>query len=129
MNEYVCKLGEFSGSDYLEFRKGNSGAGRKFLRQDSLYVLDSAFFFFLERIFREIITSFDMFEDTCVTRREWQEIMHLNIPEIVPSEFVNEAMETLSAIDRWVTEEIGENEEFIVNWRIKKSYLTSFEIR
>ena len=40
MNEYVCKLGEFSGSDYLEFRKGNSGAGRKFLRQDSLYVLD-----------------------------------------------------------------------------------------
>ena len=87
MNEYVCKLGEFSGSDYLEFRKGNSGAGRKFLRQDSLYVLDSAFFFFLERIFREIITSFDMFEDTCVTRREWQEIMHLNIPEIVPSEF------------------------------------------
>ena len=33
-----------------------------------------------------------MFEDTCVTRREWQEIMHLNIPEIVPSEFVNEAM-------------------------------------
>lgn len=66
------------------------------------------------RIFREIITSFDMFEDTCVTRREWQEIMHLNIPEIVPSEFVNEAMETLSAIDRWVAEEIGENEEFIV---------------
>lgn len=63
MNEYVCKHGEFSGSDYLEFRKGNSGAGRKFLRQDSLYVLDSAFFFFLERIFREIITSFDMFED------------------------------------------------------------------
>lgn len=114
MNEYVCKFGGFSGSDSLEFRKGNSGAGRKFLRQDSLYVLDSAFFFFLERIFREIITSFDMFEDTCVTRREWQEIMHLNIPEIVPSEFVNEAMETLSAIDRWVTEEIGENEEFIV---------------
>ena len=114
MNEYVCKLGEFSGSDYLEFRKGNSGAGRKFLRQDSLYVLDGAFFFFLERIFREIITSFDMFENTCVTRREWQEIMYLNIPEIVPSEFVNEAMETLSAIDRWVTEEIGENEEFIV---------------
>ena len=105
MNEYVCKHGEFSGSDYLEFRKGNSGAGRKFLRQDSLYVLDSAFFFF---------TFFDMFEDTCVTRREWQEIMLLNIPEIVPSEFVNEAMETLSAIDRWVTEEIGENEEFIV---------------
>ena len=112
MNEYVCKLGEFSGSDYLEFRKGNSGAGRKFLRQDSLYVLDSAFFFFLERIFREIFTSFDMFEDTCVTRREWQEIMHLNIPEIVPSEFVNEAMETLSAIDRWVTEEIGEKPGF-----------------
>ena len=38
----------------------------------------------------------------------------LNIPETVLPEFVNEAMETLSAIDRWVTEEIGENEEFII---------------
>ena len=28
MNEYVCKLGGFSGSDSLEFRKGNSGAGK-----------------------------------------------------------------------------------------------------
>ena len=37
MNKYVYKLGEFSGSDYLKFRKGNSGAGRKFLRQDCLY--------------------------------------------------------------------------------------------
>lgn len=43
MNKYVYKLGEFSGSDYLKFRKGNSGASRKFLRQDSLYVLVSAF--------------------------------------------------------------------------------------
>ena len=63
MNEYVCKLGEFSGSDYLEFRKGNSGAGRKFLRQDSLYVLDSAFFFFLERIFREIISYISVYAE------------------------------------------------------------------
>jgi hypothetical protein len=30
MNKYVYKLGEFSGSDYLEFRKGNSGAGTRF---------------------------------------------------------------------------------------------------
>jgi len=28
MYEYVCKLGGFSGSDSLEFRKGNSGAGK-----------------------------------------------------------------------------------------------------
>ena len=63
MNEYVCKLGEFSGSDYLEFRKGNSGAGRKFLRQDSLYVLDSEFFFFLERIFREIISYISVYAE------------------------------------------------------------------
>ena len=33
---------------------------------------------------------------------------------IAPSEFANEAKEAVSAIDRWVTEEIGENEEFIV---------------
>ena len=114
MNKYVFKLGEFNSSDYLEFRKGNSGAGKKFLRQDSLYVLDNAFFFFLESIFQECVASFDMFEDTCVTGGEWQKIMHLNISEIVRSEFVNEAKETVAAIDRWVTEEIGENEEFII---------------
>lgn len=42
------------------------------------------------------------------------EIMHLNIPEIVPFAFVNEAKATMPDIDRWVREEIGENEEFII---------------
>lgn len=79
MNKYVYKLGEFSGSDYLEFRKGNSGAGRKFLRQDSLYVLDNAFYFFLESAFQKVFVSFDMFEDTSVTRGEWRKMMQLNI--------------------------------------------------
>lgn len=38
--------------------------------------------------------------------------------------------ETVSAIDRWVTEEIGENEGFIKMAYNKKSYLTSLtEIR
>lgn len=114
MNQYVYKLGEFSGSDYLEFRKASSGADRKFLRQDSLYVLDNAFYFFLESAFQEVIASFDMFEDTSVTRGEWQKMMQLNIPEVVLPEFVSDAEETMSAIDRWVTEEIGETEEFII---------------
>ena len=108
MNKYVYKLGEFSGSDYLKFRKGNSGASRKFLRQDSLYVLDNAFYFFLASAFQKVSVSFDMFEDTSVT------MMQLNIPETVLPEFVSDAKETISATDRWVTEEIGENEEFIV---------------
>lgn len=114
MNKYVYKLGEFSGSDYLKFRKGNSGSGRKFLRQDSLYVLDNTFYFFLESAFQKVFVSFDMFEDTSVTRGEWRKMMQLNIPETVLPEFVSDAKETISAIDRWVTEEIGENEEFIV---------------
>lgn len=41
-------------------------------------------------------------------------MMQLNIPETVLPEFVSDAKEMISAIDRWVTEEIGENEEFIV---------------
>ena len=41
-------------------------------------------------------------------------MMQLNIPETVLPEFVSDAKETISAIDRWVTAEIGENEEFIV---------------
>lgn len=114
MNKYVYKLGEFSGSDYLKFRKGNSGAGRKLLRQDSLYVLDNAFYFFLESAFQKVFVSFDMFEDTSVTRGEWRKMMQLNIPETVLPEFVSDAKETISAIDRWVTEEIGENEDFII---------------
>lgn len=64
--------------------------------------------------FKKVFVSFDMFEDTSVTRGEWRKMMQLNIPETVLPEFVSDAKETISAIDRWVTEEIGENEEFIV---------------
>ena len=71
MNKYVYKLGEFSGSDYLEFRKGNSGASRKFLRQDSLYVQDNAFNFIMTSAIQKVSVSIDMFEDTSVTRGEW----------------------------------------------------------
>ena len=41
------------------------------------------------------------------------EIIHLHISEIVPFAFVNEAKATMPDIDRWVREEIGENEELI----------------
>lgn len=41
-------------------------------------------------------------------------IIHLYISEIVPFAFVNEAKATMPDIDRWVREEIGENEEFII---------------
>ena len=79
-----------------------------------LFVLDNAFYFFLESAFQKVFVSFDMFEDTSVTRGEWRKMMHLNIPETVLPEFVSDAKKTISAINRWVTEEIGENEEFIV---------------
>ena len=112
MEQYVFKLGEFRGSDFLEFRKGNTKAGKKFLRQDSLYVLDNAFFFFLEGIFQEVVASFDMFGDTYITREQWQEITRLSIPEIICPEFADEVKETASAIDRWIKEEAVE--EFVV---------------
>lgn len=112
MNRSVFRLREFSGSDCLEFRKGSANAGRKFLREDSLYVLDDAFFFFLESLFQKVIPAFNMFEDTCVTRSEWQKVMQLNISETVLPEFVTEAEETLGAIDRWIATEIGETEGF-----------------
>ena len=41
------------------------------LVQDSLYVLDNAFYFFLASAFQKVSVSFDMFEDTSVTRGEW----------------------------------------------------------
>lgn len=113
MYKFVFKLGEFSGSNFLEFQKKSAGTEKKFYRQDSLYVLDDAFFQFLELIFREVIDTFDMFEDTCVSKSDWQKIMCLNISEIILPEFVDMVKETLCAIDRWVQEEIGEGEEFI----------------
>ena len=112
MEQYVFKLGEFRGRDLLEFRKGNTKAGKKFLRQDSLYVLDNAFFFFLEGIFQEVVASFDMFGDTYITREQWQEITRLSIPEIICPEFADEVKETVSAIDLWIKEEAVE--EFVV---------------
>lgn len=114
MSEYAFQLGEFSGSEYLELRKGSAHEGRKFLKQDSLYVLDNAFFFFLESIFKEVVAAFDMFEDTCITKNQWQEIMLLSIPDIVHPDFINEAEKTLVAINRWVEEKIGDGEEFII---------------
>ncbi len=47
MSEYVFSLGEFSGSDFLELRRGYNVTDHKFTKQDSLYVLDNAFFLFL----------------------------------------------------------------------------------
>ena len=97
MNMFVSTE-EFSGSDYLEFRKGNSGAGRKFLRQDSLYVLDSAFSSFWKEYSEKSLHPLICLKILVLQEKRVAEIMHLNIPEIVPSEFVNEAMETLSAM-------------------------------
>ena len=75
-----------------------------------ILVLAGRFFdkihFFLESAFQKVFVSFDMFEDTSVTRGEWRKLMQLNIPETVLPEFVSDAKETISAIDRWVTGEI-----------------------
>ena len=49
---------------------------------------------------------------SAVNPEQWQEIMHLNIPEIICPKFADEVKETVSAIDRWIKEEAVE--EFMV---------------
>ena len=48
MSEYVFRLGEFNGSDMLEFQhKKQPVSEKKFWDPDSLYLEDAAFYFFL----------------------------------------------------------------------------------
>ncbi len=114
MNQYVFHLGEFGGSALLEFRKGNNHKERKFSNSDSLYVSDDAFFFFLEYLFRHVVSTFDMFEDTCISKKQWSDVMRLSIPDLLNGKFADEAMKTLETINGWVEEHVADDEEFIV---------------
>jgi hypothetical protein len=115
MNEYIFQLGEFSGSDLLEFRKGNDRNERKFQRADSLYVLDDAFFFFLESIIMAAVPEFDMFEDTYISKQQWHSVMQLDIAPFICSKDIEVAYETLKVIDSWVESSIkADDEGFIV---------------
>ena len=113
-DHYIYRLGEFEGSDLLEFRAGADRAERKFLRQDSLYVLDVAFWFGLEAVFREVEPCFDMFEDTVITKRQWREMTRLDLNEILDEAFVREIAETIHGINEWVEATIPDGGKFLV---------------
>ena len=102
MHRYIFSLGEFSGSDFLELRKGCKVTDHKFTRLDSLYIIDDAFFFFLEALFREVVEDFDMFEDTYISKSQWQRIMKLNLTEIFDPNNLSIVRLILSVINDWV---------------------------
>ncbi|MFQ9555893.1 MAG: hypothetical protein ACLR1P_08035 [Oscillospiraceae bacterium] len=107
MNKYVYKLGEFSGSDYLEFRKGNSGAGRKIASTRFTVCNWTTRFTFSWKVhFKKSLCHSICLKILVLQEEEWRKLMQLNIPETVLPEFVSDAKETISAIDRWVTGEI-----------------------
>lgn len=114
MDKYVFHSGKPDGSDWVEFRKGSVRDESAFLRTDSLYVSDNAFFFFLEAIIKEVIPSFDMFQETCMVKRQWDEIMELNIAEIIDASVLKDAQVTLKAIHCWIECHIGDDEEFTI---------------
>ena len=114
MCEYVFSLGEFSGSDFLELRKGYNVTDHKFTRQDSLYVLDNAFFLFLEVLFRDVVDNFDMFENTYMSKSQWQLIMKLDLKEFVYPDDFDVAMQTLSDINDWVEVHVDNDSGFTV---------------
>ncbi|HIT57906.1 MAG TPA: hypothetical protein IAA94_08135 [Candidatus Galloscillospira stercoripullorum] len=114
MNKYIFALGEFSDSNFLELRKACNIKDHKLTRPDSLYVIDDAFFFFLEAIFREVVEDFDMFEDTYISKSQWQRIMKLNLKEIVDPNDFNIVMQILSDINDWVEVHIDDACGFIV---------------
>lgn len=114
MTDYIYRLGEFSGSDLLELRRIDFYKERKFLRSDSLYIDDTVFFHFLEGVFCMVVDTFDMYEDTVITKDQWRQIMALDISTIIESEDLEMVREVLRDIDAWVEDTIKENDAFIV---------------
>jgi hypothetical protein len=114
MNEYIFRLGEFKGSDLLEFQKGNDRERKYFQRADSLYVAEDAFSLFLEGIIKEVVPEFDMFEDTYISKEQWRAVMQLNIEQLICDDYVQTVRETLKEIDSWVESSIKEDEGFTV---------------
>lgn len=102
MKHFIFELGDFNGSEYLELRKGYVCSERKFTRSDSLYILDDAFYFFLEAVFFAVVSSFDMFEDTFISKSQWKRIMNLNLKDVVDFEDYDLVAKTLDEINNWV---------------------------
>ena len=113
---FIYHLGEFNGSDLLEFQSCDLPERRKFSDSTSLYVDDAAFYFYLETLFQEIVSTFDMFENCHITKKQWHQIMVLDVPSIfdVDRTELELIQQTLTCIDRWVTENVPEDGSFLV---------------
>ena len=115
MSEYVFHLGEFNGSDMLEFQhKKQPVSEKKFWNPDSLYVEDAAFYFFLEDIFKEVVPDFDMFEHTVVEKSQWKEIMQLDHSKWAGNIDAQTITDTMNEINEWVKHFIPDDEAFFV---------------
>lgn len=102
MENFIFKLGNFNGSEYLELREGRDLSDRKFTRTDSLYILDDAFYCFLEAVFSEVVADFDMFENIYISKSQWEGILHLDLTDVVDSTDYDLAAKTLNDINDWV---------------------------
>ena len=113
---FIYHLGEFNGSDLLEFQSCDLPERNKFQDFHSLYVEDTAFYWYLECLFQEIVTGFDMFGDTRITKKQWHEIMALDVPSLFDADRseLERIQQTLTEIDLWVTENVSESGSFLV---------------
>ena len=114
MNKYVFSLGEFSGSNFLELRKDCEITDHRLTRPDSLYVMDDAFYFFLEALFCEVVEDFDMFDDTYILKSQWKNIMKLNLTEFFDPNELSIVRQILSDINDWVETHIDDASGFSV---------------
>ena len=115
MSRYVFHLGEFNGSDMLEFQlEKQHGSEGKFRDSDSLYVEDVAFYFFLEDIFKEVVLDFDVFEDTAIEKSQWEKIMQLNCLRYAGNIDAQLIVDTLNEINEWVNRFIPDDGCFVV---------------
>ncbi len=113
---YIYHLDEFSGSDMIEFQSCDLPERRKFSDPASLYVEDTVFYFYLETLFQKVVSDFDMFDYTVITRNQWHLIMLLDLSSLldIDTDELQLIQRTLSGIDCWVAENVSEGGSFLV---------------
>jgi len=115
-DNFVYHLGEFNGSDMLELQSCDYPEQDKFHDPRSIYVEDTAFYWYLSGLFRAIVKDFDMFESTFVSKKQWHQITQLDVPALLDVDEckIDLIQKTLAEIDHWVDANVSDNGSFLV---------------
>jgi hypothetical protein len=109
MHDYCAtNLNAQTGDNYLEFIIGRQDWHEKFQSFKSFFVSDIAFYCFdVGNAIASVVSDFDMFEDTIITKRQWAQIFQ------IASCYDDTTRQILEDINTWVTT-VFDAEEFTI---------------